>query len=212
MDTSLTFQHTYTHELPVHLRKTDIRLSEQVLEYFIQEFTVAGDTVFDPFAGYGTTLVSAQKLGRLGYGVEINNEWLVYAKSILDNPEHLILDDMRTADINVFPRFNFSISSPIYMHKHEQRDPLGDFKEPGTYEKYLNDLTLIYKRVSEHLVKDGCLVIEAANLKNSEGITTFAWDLCDSVAAVLNFQGEIVLNWDEYGYGYDHSYALVFKP
>ena len=34
--------------------------------------TVAGDTVFDPFAGTGTTLVVAQQLGRRGLGVEID--------------------------------------------------------------------------------------------------------------------------------------------
>lgn len=34
--------------------------------------TVAGDVVFDPFAGTGTTLVVAQQLGRRGLGVEIN--------------------------------------------------------------------------------------------------------------------------------------------
>ena len=34
--------------------------------------TEAGDCVFDPFAGTGTTLVVAQQLGRRGLGVEIN--------------------------------------------------------------------------------------------------------------------------------------------
>ncbi len=34
--------------------------------------TVAGDVVFDPFAGTGTTLVVAQQLGRAGLGVEID--------------------------------------------------------------------------------------------------------------------------------------------
>ena len=34
--------------------------------------TIVGDTVFDPFAGTGTTMVVAQQLGRLGLGVEID--------------------------------------------------------------------------------------------------------------------------------------------
>ena len=34
--------------------------------------TLVGDTVFDPFAGTGTTLVAAQQLGRHGLGVEID--------------------------------------------------------------------------------------------------------------------------------------------
>ena len=33
-------------------------------ELFIDHFTKPGDTVFDPFAGYGTTLLIAEKLGR----------------------------------------------------------------------------------------------------------------------------------------------------
>ena len=34
--------------------------------------TIVGDTVFDPFAGTGTTMVVAQQLGRQGLGVEID--------------------------------------------------------------------------------------------------------------------------------------------
>lgn len=36
--------------------------------------TQVGDTVFDPFAGTGTTLVVAQQLGRRGLGVEIDRD------------------------------------------------------------------------------------------------------------------------------------------
>ncbi len=52
--------------------------------------TQVGDTVFDPFAGTGTTLVVAQQLGRLGLGVEID----------LDNAAciRLRLDEIRAAD------------------------------------------------------------------------------------------------------------------
>jgi DNA modification methylase len=34
--------------------------------------TMPGDTVFDPFAGTGTTLIAAHQAGRIGYGVEID--------------------------------------------------------------------------------------------------------------------------------------------
>jgi DNA modification methylase len=41
-------------------------------EFFIKAFSDAGDVIFDPFAGSGTTLVAAGLLDRAGFGVEIS--------------------------------------------------------------------------------------------------------------------------------------------
>ena len=54
-------------------------------------------------------------------------------------------------------------------------------------------------------------MIEVANLKRDGRVTTLAWDLARVVADVLVFEGEVVVGWDHYGYGYDHSYCLVFR-
>ena len=43
--------------------------------WFIQLFTDAGDTVLDPFAGSGNTLVAARELGRIGIGIDISPEY-----------------------------------------------------------------------------------------------------------------------------------------
>jgi hypothetical protein len=62
------------------------------------------------------------------------------------------------------------------------------------------------------LKPDAKAVIEIANLKRDNAITTLAWDVCDAVSQVLDFEGEIVIGWQTpYGYGYDHSYCLVFR-
>ena len=37
-----------------------------------------------------------------------------------------------------------------------------------------------------------------------------AWDMAEAVSQVLKFEGEIVVCWDEYGSGYEHSYCLLF--
>ncbi len=49
----------------------------------IKEYTAAGDTVLDPFAGRGTAIFSAAALARRGVGVEISPVGWVYAKAKL---------------------------------------------------------------------------------------------------------------------------------
>jgi DNA modification methylase len=43
-----------------------------LVDFFIKAFSDAGDVVFDPFMGSGTTMAAAQGLGRAGYGCEIS--------------------------------------------------------------------------------------------------------------------------------------------
>lgn len=57
-------------------------------EWFINLFTQEGDVVLDPFAGSGTTLVTAQKMGRNAVGIEILPE---YYNMILEQVEPLAL-------------------------------------------------------------------------------------------------------------------------
>ena len=57
-------------------------------------------------------------------------------------------------------------------------------------------------------------ILEVANLKRPDQITTLAWDAASAIGEVLHFQGEIIIGWEGaggYGYGYDHSYCLLFS-
>ena len=57
-----------------------------LVEFFVNAFTDAGDVVFDPFMGSGTTMAAAHVLGRTGYGCEISP---AYCDVILRRIEHL---------------------------------------------------------------------------------------------------------------------------
>jgi DNA modification methylase len=43
-----------------------------LVEFFVKSFSDAGDVVFDPFMGSGTTMAAAHVLDRVGYGCEIS--------------------------------------------------------------------------------------------------------------------------------------------
>lgn len=45
-------------------------------EFVIGSFTEKGDVVFEPFLGTGTTLIACEQLGRICYGMELNQEYL----------------------------------------------------------------------------------------------------------------------------------------
>ncbi len=85
---------------------------------------------------------------------------------------------------------------------------------PGKgYQGYLDDICSIYEQMGQIMADDARVVIEVANIKHSDSITLLAWDVAAAVSRVLHFEGEVVVSWDKYGYGYDHSYCLIFtKP
>lgn len=46
-----------------------------LLQYLIGKATREGDTVFDPFAGSGSTLVAAKQMGRKAVGIEVRRDY-----------------------------------------------------------------------------------------------------------------------------------------
>lgn len=59
------------------------KFPETLAQEFIEFFTKKGETVLDPMAGTGSTLVAALRCGRHGYGVELNPRYADVATSLL---------------------------------------------------------------------------------------------------------------------------------
>jgi hypothetical protein len=199
-------------QLPPEFRADDVRYPESLVETFLKEYTREGDTVLDPFAGFGTTLLVAEAMGRVPFGVEYDRARCEYARGPLRNGSWLFHGDARQLASLELPAIDFSITSPPYMNWDDPEDPLTGYStRGGGYGQYLSDMRSIYCQMAGIMNEGARAVIEVANLKRS-GVTTLAWDIAGEVAKELTFEGEVVVCWEPtYGYGYDHSYCLVFR-
>lgn len=198
--------------LPERFAHDDVRYPSALVRVLLAEFTQPGDLVFDPFAGWGTTLRVAEAMGRHGIGIEYDEERCAFARTRLHNPDSMRCGDARQLAAYTLPSIDCSITSPPYMRRDDLTDPLAAYTTPGRgYDAYLADLREIYRHIGALMKEDAVAVVEVANLKGDTSVTPLAWDIARTIGQVLRFQGEIIVGWTPtYGYGYDHSYCLLF--
>jgi SAM-dependent methyltransferase len=209
--THVTLPNRHAAPLPPQFAQDDVRLAEPFIEYALDRFSAPGDRLIDPFAGFGTVLAVGERMNREAWGIEIDASRATYARSLLKNPQRLLIGDARQIGSMQLPTFDLALASPPYMCRGDVEDPLSGYASPGRgYEAYLDDLVDAFRSVGNRVKSGGRLVVEVSNLKRDGRVTTLAWDLGLRLAAQVHFEGETVVAWDRYGYGYDHSYCLVY--
>jgi tRNA G10 N-methylase Trm11 len=212
--TVITLANDDPFPLPPEWAHDDVRYPPALVRLFLEEHTRPGDLVFDPFAGFGTTLTVAEELGRRGLGIERDERRWQYTRTLLRDPASLIHGDARRIGEMGLPPIDFSMTSPPYMSRWDHpEDPLAAYAEPSRgYETYLAEVRDVYREIGALMTERAVAVVEAANIKKDAGVTTLEWDLASAIGEVLRFEGEVVVAWEPtYGYGYDHSYCLLFR-
>jgi len=218
MQTHLSLPYGHDTDLPEgHI--DEIRTPPVLIERFLAEYTDTGDRVFDPFGGYGTTLAVAEDLDRVACGLEYEPERVELIRDRLENPEHVRQGDVLDFDPESFPSCEFAFTSPPFMTQDMETNPFENYEGQSSYDAYLDDAERAFELVADVLEPGGRLVVDVVNLKHEGRVTPLAWDLADQISNVISFEGEIVVSWvgdgpedtpGSYGYGYDHSYCLVF--
>jgi len=101
---------------------------ETMVQAFIEFFTKAGETVLDPMAGTGSTLVAALRSRRHSYGIELNPKYAGIARDILAEEKaeiaeaggdasltaEIINGDAALAASYNIPSIDYIITSPPY--------------------------------------------------------------------------------------------------
>lgn len=88
IDSSIYKQHSYREFSKIHQMTAYLAMFPPNLpHYFIERFSKAGDLVFDPFSGRGTTAFEACRMGRIGIGNDLNPLAVCLTKSKVNMPK-----------------------------------------------------------------------------------------------------------------------------
>jgi DNA modification methylase len=102
------------------------KFPETMAQDFIEFFTKQGETVLDPMAGTGSTLVAALRAGRNSYGIELNPKYAEIARQIVEgeraslgdhasNLQSLLINgDASQISAYQIPGIDYVLTSPPY--------------------------------------------------------------------------------------------------
>lgn len=200
----------------------DGRFDPGLLEFLIKSYSEKNDTIFDPFCGFGSTIQVAEKLNRVGYGMEIDLDRYNYGLEKINNKSNFINDNILNIDNYSFPEFNLCITSPTYSWKNMGYNPFNNKESKDFYIDYLNYFKLYFEIISKKIKDNGTIIIDTSNINIDNVSTTLAWDVKNTLEELetMRFMRELVVCWKnsheefmggQYGFGYDHSYCLIYK-
>ena len=102
------------------------KFPETLAQDFIEFFTKKGETVLDPMAGTGSTLIAALRAGRHSYGMELNPRYAAVATNLITKEREalggaaaglvsqLICGDASEIAENHLARIVYVLTSPQY--------------------------------------------------------------------------------------------------
>ncbi len=192
----------------------DIHFTEALAASVIGHASRPGDLVLDPFAGYGTTVAVAERMGRRAIGIELLADHLEIARRRAGEGARLILGDARELSQLVHETVDLVLTSPPYMPgAHHPENPLtGYATRDGDYAVYLEELRSVFSQVATQLRSGAQLVVNVANVIALDGSTTpLATDLAGVIDEHVPLMGITTLEWDEAPVGLDGDYLLWFK-
>lgn len=183
----------------------DVGWVEQMLP-FIHEFTTEGQSVLDPFAGLGTTLVAAAKLNRQSIGIEISKQRCCSIKQRINDLQcrHLLnqnssyqliaqdalcaLQTWQLAPVQLvlsnIPYFSTNVTKASNTHLYKQT----------SYLHYLDYLDQIFAELYRHVTGGGTIVCMVENIHNAKGeLLPLAWDIAQRLAKHFTLFDERIL-------------------
>jgi hypothetical protein len=191
----------------------DVHFCESLAAALIEEFTEPGDTVLDPFAGYGTSLLVAQRMGRHAIGIELLPERAKQIRQRSGADATLHIGDVREKIECVKSGVRLCLTSPPYMTAvgHPENPLTGYSTLDGDYSMYLEELATIFAQVATLIDHGGRLVINVADQGPLNAPTPLVADIKTAISRHLDLERAIPVIWDVPPAGIYNDTCLVFR-
>lgn len=194
----------------------DIHFTEAQIRPLVTAFSPPGGRVLDPFSGYGTTIVVADRLGRVGTGIELQEQRVAWSAARLPpgSPSRFVAGDVRDWDRLGLGDFDLCLTSPPYMARYDHpENPLTAFRTlDGSYRRYLAELADIFGTIGRHLRPGGRIAVCVGDFADAFGrVTPLASDVRGVLSTVLTFERAISFEWSEQPAALTGDYCLLFS-
>jgi SAM-dependent methyltransferase len=191
----------------------DVHFTLALAETVVRTYSPPGGWVLDPFAGYGTALVAASRLGRRAVGFELLESRASSAAQRLGGAGHVAVGDARRLGHMLTVQVDLCLTSPPYMSasQHPQNPLTGYRTLDGNYSAYLDELEDVFRQVARLLRPSGYAVINVADT-GPGGSTPLVTDVEARLVNHLRLEQRLRVAWDDAPPGITNDTCLVFRP
>lgn len=182
----------------------------QIPHQLLIRYTKAGDFVLDPFAGSGTTLIEAQRMGRNSIGIELQPSVAAEAIGRIHSEQKkgiiadTFVDDSRTFDTNrildtyKIKNVQFIIYHPPYWDIIKFSEDANDLSNSKSIEEFLDNFRQVVKNTSAILEKGRyCAVVIGDKYANSQLVPLGFYCMQAMQQEGLTLKATIVKNFEE---------------
>lgn len=182
----------------------------QIPNQLLRRYTKKGDLILDPFMGSGTTLIEAQRLGRNGIGIELQNNVAKEAYSRIvkeqnkDCFEKIFVGDSRNIDVSdILKGINrkmvqFIIYHPPYWDIIHFSGDERDISNTATLNQFLDEFGKVIDNTIIHLEKNRyCAIVIGDKYQNSEIVPLGFYCMNLFMQRGLKLKAILVKNFEE---------------
>ena len=198
----------------------DVHMVAAAVDHVITSLSAPGELVFDPFAGFGTTLSRAVSLGRRALGIELLPERVEPLAARLPDAE-IIEGDARellrivrgASRLAARAHVDLVLTSPPYMTTEDHdADPLTAYeRDGGDYARYLAELGLVAAQCARLVRPGGFVVWNVADIWFANTTTPLIADCGRVLDRHLDRVGMTEIHWDTYPHDLVADALLVYR-
>jgi len=197
----------------------DVHMLAAIVDHVIERLTEPGDTVLDPFAGYGTTIERAVALGRRAIGIELLPERVAHMRQrtasarLIEGDARELVRLLELDPAKPDAGINLVLTSPPYMTATDHdADPLTAYeRDGGDYRRYLMELGFVAAQCARVVVPGGHVVWNVADIHHADHTTPLIRDCWRVLGQQLTPVGITEIVWDRYPHDLIADALLVLR-